>query len=105
MSPAFVAEPSVPSNTIFSSNWSIPTAVLKLILTCSSNNVSNVGASSGENVVVSPSYPATPAAVAVILAEICDAILTLPNGANPDGWTALFNSFKYVESDSPILTS
>ena len=85
MSPAFVAEPSVPSNTIFSSNWSIPTAVLKLILTCSSNNVSNVEASSGENVVVSPSYPATPAAVVVILAEICDAILTLPNGANPAG--------------------
>ena len=63
----------------------MPTAVLKLILTCSSNNVSNVEASSGENVVVSPSYPATPAAVAVILADICEAILTLPNGAKPDG--------------------
>ena len=48
------------SNTIFSSNWSIPTTVLKLILTCSSNIVSNVETSSGENVVVSPSYPATP---------------------------------------------
>ena len=54
---------------------------------------------------MSPSYPATPAAAVATLTEICDAILTLPNGANPVGCTARFNSFKYVDSDSPTLTS
>ena len=54
-SPAFVDEPSVPSNTILASWSPIPTAVLCDILMCSSNSVSNVEASSGENVVVSPS--------------------------------------------------
>ena len=99
-SPAFVEEPSVPSNTIFWSWSCIPTAVLCDILMCSSNNVSNVEASSGEN------EPETvPTSGATILADICDAILTLPNGTNPDGCTAFFNSFKYVDSDSPILTS
>ena len=33
------------------------------------------------------------------------AILTLPNGANPAGWTALFSSFKYDAVDWPTCTS
>jgi hypothetical protein len=67
---------------------------------CSSNNASNVEASSGEN-----ESATVPILGVTILADICDAILTLPNGTNPDGCTAFFNSFKYVDSDSPIATS
>ena len=44
-------------------------------------------------------------AILVILFLLMVRGLTLPNGAKPDGWTAFFNSFKYVASDSPILTS
>ena len=56
-----------------------------LIFRCWSNKVSRTEASIGENVVVSPVNPETPAAVLVMAAETRVAIVTLPNGWKPAG--------------------
>ena len=57
-----------------------------------SNIVSNVDASIGENVVVSPVNPDTPVPAFLNATDIVLAIETLPNGWNPAGCTAFFNS-------------
>ena len=71
-----------------------------------SNNVSRVEERIGENVSSGnlPLYPDTPLAP-LMAADRAVAIVTLPNGANPAGWTAFFNSFMYVDNDAPTRTS
>ena len=60
-----------------------------------SNNVSRVDDRIGENVSSGnlPVYPDTPLAP-LMAADRAVAIVTLPNGANPAGCTAFFNSFR-----------